>query len=152
MIFVIESKGFKIEYDDSNFEYTIYNSKGEVVKNTKSKDVFVKFLNNPEVATKKKKEYKHIPIFLMDYNCKIEKGKATSVGENKYNWSSAQVWVSVDGKTSKENVEGVFLDTKENETIVKEIQVIANKISSLNKEQSSKKKSLKTITCEMLEF
>lgn len=148
MIFTTKHLEFKVDYDDHNLTYTVYDESGNVVKETKSKDALQKFLEQPE-KKEKKKETKKIPVFRL-YDDNWITGNATSVADSSYDKNKGY-WVSWDkGGRGKERYD-LYLNTESNLKIAQEIKSKYADIKAINDTIRRLQKTMEKISPEMLE-
>lgn len=139
MILTTEAHGFKIVFDTSYQKYTVYSGT-DVVKESKSEEAVLKFIENPE--KKEKKNFKRIPVFMISGKILV-RGEATAPAESRY--SVQEIWATfVNNGRGKYDAQKLVLDTNENvaiaESIIKKRQEVTDMEQSIYKIQ-------KELTC-----
>ena len=136
-------KGFKTEFDSIKGKYIAYDKDGDVIKESKTEEEVLKYLND-FLKGKKKVSISFIRgIRFKDGDYFISSGKITSIAHNNINDGIAdEVWVNVDGNRTKEYVSMIYADTPENREKMNEIIEIRRKIKTLQNEDEKISKTL----------
>ena len=143
MKFLTMYKGFKIVFDSFTGKYIAYDKDGDVIKESKTEEEVLKYLND-FLKGKKKVSISFIRgIRFKDRDYFISSGKITSIAHNNINDGIAdEVWVNVDGNRTKEYVSMIYADTPENREKMNEIIEIRRKIKTLQNEDEKISKTL----------
>ena len=135
-------QGFKIEFDSFNRKYIASDKDGDVIKESKTEEEVIKYLND---FLKGKKKI-NIPFIRgikvnKDGNYFISLGKITSIAQYK-DGKVYEVWISVSGDRMKEYIDRIYSDTPENREKMNEIIEIRRKINTLSEEKEKIEKTL----------
>lgn len=96
------------------------------------------YIDKP-LPPEKAKPFEKIPAWIIRYNDRPEKGEITGIAERRY--GREQVWVTVDGKRSKETVSyTVYPSNPKNDKLIEQILAAQVEIDKL-KESISESKS-----------
>ena len=126
-------KGFKIEFDSFTGKYIAYDKDGDAIKESKTEEEVLKYLND-FLKGKKKVNIPFINgIRFKDGDYFISSGKITSIAHNR-DGIADEVWVNVDGNRTKEYVSMIYADTPENREKMNKRIEIQRKIKTLRDE------------------
>lgn len=133
MKFLTMYKGFKIVFDSFTGKYIAYDKDGDAIKESKTEEEVLKYLND-FLKGKKKVNIPFISgIRFKDGDYFISSGKITSIAHNR-DGIADEVWVNVDGNRTKEYVSMIYADTPENREKMNKIIEIQRKIKTLRDE------------------
>ena len=141
MKFLTMYKGFKIVFDSFTGKYIAYDKDGDAIKESKTEEEVLKYLND-FLKGKKKVDIPFIRGVRFDgKDYFISSGKITSIAHNR-DGIADEVWVNVKGNRSKEYVPMIYADTPENRAKMNEIIDIRRKIKDLEDEFEKINKTL----------